>query len=112
HGGCGKARGDDEQVTQELTSNVDFKLKSSARAEGVTNVTARPIKRSTPQTTQVVTSLQEQYTRSQPNNLYQFGGIMFGQPGVTPDAGGYPHFRGSDPDKVGYEVEGIPVTDP
>src|SRR5205807_4885880 len=54
----------------------------------------------------------EQYTRSQPNNLSQVGGIMFGQPGVTPDSGGYPHFRGSDSDKVGYEIEGIPVTDP
>jgi len=110
--GYGEARVEDVQVTQDLTSNVDFKLSTVVQAEAVKQVVTRPVRRSTPQTTQVVTSLQEQISKSQPNNLYQFGGIMFGQPGITPDSGGYPHFRGSDSDKLGYQVEGIPVTDP
>jgi hypothetical protein len=110
--GYGEATVEEVQVTQDLASNVDFKLAATVQAEAVKQVVAPAVRRSTPQTTQVVTSLQEQITKSQPNNLYQFGGIMFGQPGITPDSGGLPHFRGSDSDKVGYQVEGIPVTDP
>jgi len=54
----------------------------------------------------------EQMTRSQPNDLYQFPGIVFGQPGVVPDANGYPHIRGSRVDQVGYMLEGIPIVEP
>jgi hypothetical protein len=110
--GFGEASVEDVQVTQDLTSNVDFKMAAVVKADAAKQVIARPVRRSTPQTAQVVTSLQEQITKGQPNNLYQFGGIMFGQPGITPDSGGLPHFRGSDSDKVGYQIEGIPVTDP
>lgn len=100
------------QVTQDITSTVDFKLAQQAKEETAKQVVAPFIKKSTPQTTHVVTARQEQLTRGQPNNLYQYGGIVFGQPGVTTDPGGYPHFRGSAEDKIGYMIEGIPVTDP
>jgi Carboxypeptidase regulatory-like domain len=102
----------DLQVTQDITSTVDFKLAQEAKEEAAKQVVAPLVKKNTPQTTQVVTARQEQLTRGQPNNLYQYGGIVFGQPGVTPDPGGYPHFRGSAEDKIGYMIEGIPVTDP
>lgn len=102
----------DLQVTQDITSTVDFKLALDAKEEKAQEVIASLVKKSTPQTTHVVTARQEQYTQGQPNNRGQYGGIVFGQPGVTPDPGGYPHLRGSDSDKIGYQIEGIPVTDP
>ncbi len=51
----------------------------------------------------------EQETKSQPNNLYQFPGLVFGQPGMSADAAGYVHVRGSDFNQVGYDVDGIQV---
>ena len=54
----------------------------------------------------------EQQTKSQPNNLYQFPGLVFGQPGITPDPSGYTHIRGSDFNQVGFDVDGIQVTEP
>jgi hypothetical protein len=102
----------DLQVTQDITSTVDVKLAQQAKEETARQVVAPLVKKSTPQTTNIVTARQEQLTRGQPNNLYQYGGLVFGQPGVTPDPGGYPHFRGSAEDKIGYMIEGIPVTDP
>lgn len=63
-------------------------------------------------TTYTATSADEQYVRGQPNDLYQFPGIVFGEPGVVPDATGYPHIRGARDDEVGYMLEGIPIVEP
>jgi len=54
----------------------------------------------------------EQLTRTQPNDLYQFPGVVAGQPGVVPDATGYPHIRGARAEQVGYMIEGIPIVEP
>ena len=54
----------------------------------------------------------EQLVKSQPNALYQFPGLVFGQPGVTFDTGGYVHLRGGDYNQVGFQVDGIPIIDP
>ena len=54
----------------------------------------------------------EQQTKSQPNNLYQFPGLVFGQPGITPDPSGYTHIRGSDFNQVGFDVDGVQITEP
>jgi outer membrane cobalamin receptor len=103
---------DDLQVTQDITTTVDIPLNEEVKEDTAKEVVATLIKKSTPQTTNVVTSRQEQFTQGQPANRGQYGGIVFGQPGITPDPLGLPHFRGSGEDKVGYLIEGIPVTDP
>jgi len=60
----------------------------------------------------VVTAADEQLTLSQPNDRYQFPGLVFAQPGVTPDSTFYPHIRGARANQVGYFLDGIPVTEP
>ena len=60
----------------------------------------------------VVTSADEQMTLSQPNDRYQFPGLVFAQPGVTPDNTFYPHIRGARVNQVGYFLDGIPITEP
>jgi outer membrane receptor protein involved in Fe transport len=60
----------------------------------------------------VVTSADEQVTLSQPNDRYQFPGLVFAQPGVVPDNTFYPHIRGARANQVGYFLDGIPITEP
>ena len=60
----------------------------------------------------VVTSADEQLTLSQPNDRYQFPGLVFAQPGVVPDNTFYPHIRGARSNQVGYYLDGIPITEP
>ncbi len=60
----------------------------------------------------VVTAAEEQLTLSQPNDRYQFPGLVFAQPGVTPDSTFYPHIRGARANQVGYYLDGIPITEP
>ena len=63
-------------------------------------------------TASVITADEEQKVKSQPNNLYQFPGLLFGQPGITYDPGGYLHIRGSDLFQVGFLLDGVSVIDP
>ena len=60
----------------------------------------------------VVTAADEQLTLSQPNDRYQFPGLVFAQPGVVPDNTFYPHIRGARANQVGYFLDGIPITEP
>ena len=60
----------------------------------------------------VVTSADEAMTRSQPNDLYQFPGLVLPQPGVTPDNTFYPHIRGARANQVGYYIDGVPISEP
>jgi len=63
-------------------------------------------------TVYVVTAEDEQLTLSQPNDRYQFPGLVFAQPGAVPDSTFYPHIRGARANQVGYFIDGVPVTDP
>ena len=60
----------------------------------------------------VVTAADEQMTLSQPNDRYQFPGLVFAQPGVVPDNTYYPHIRGARDNQVGYFLDGVPITEP
>lgn len=60
----------------------------------------------------VVTAADEQMTLSQPNDRYQFPGLVFSEPGVVPDNTFYPHIRGARANQVGYFLDGIPITEP
>jgi len=60
----------------------------------------------------VTSAADEQMTLSQPNDRYQFPGLIFSQPGVVPDNTFYPHIRGARTNQVGYLLDGIPITEP
>jgi outer membrane receptor protein involved in Fe transport len=104
------------EVLQDQTTVTDIALKPTvvevpgAEAE----VVAERVKprKDVSATVYRVTSNEEQLTRGQPNDLYQFPGIVFGQPGVIPDNAAYPHIRGARDDQVGYFLEGILITEP
>jgi outer membrane receptor protein involved in Fe transport len=98
-------------VTQDLTQRLDFSLERNViGGRGI--ITAPPVRRANTSTSTVITANEEQKVKSQPNNLYQFPGLLFGQPGVTYDPGGYVHIRGSDLFQVGFQVDGISIIDP
>jgi uncharacterized protein YfaS (alpha-2-macroglobulin family) len=59
---------------------------------------------------QVVITAIEQRTNAQPNNLYQFSGLVFGQPGMAAGAARSVHIRGSDFNQSGFDVDGIAIT--
>jgi len=99
-------------VQQDNTSTVTLALKKKVVSTGVTRGTVSAVRRTDTQTQYVITQRTEQLTKSQPNNLYQFPGLTFGQPGVTPDSGGYTHIRGSSENQVGFTYDGIPITRP
>ncbi len=63
-------------------------------------------------TVYVVTDEDEEMTLSQPNDRYQYPGLVFSQPGVVPDSTYYPHMRGARSNQVGYFLDGIPITEP
>ncbi len=100
-------------VSQDNTSPLDFTLESRViQTGGPTRIIGTPVRRTSPTTQYNISAKIEQETKSQPNNLYQFPGLVFGQPGITPDAGGYVHIRGSDINQVGFDVDGIQITEP
>ncbi len=99
-------------VQQDFTTVLDFSLVKRSISGGRTIVIAPTVQRTTTTTATTISAKVEQETKSQPNNLYQFPGLVFGQPGITPDAGGYVHIRGSDINQVGFDVDGIQVTEP
>jgi hypothetical protein len=100
-------------VTQELTSTVDLVLsKRETVFTGVQTVIAPLIHKNVTPTLYTVTSKEEQLVRSQPNNLYQYPGALISQPGIIPDADGYPSVRGSRIQEVGYMLDGILIVEP
>lgn len=100
-------------VTQDLTTNVVLQLQERAvLTTGVQQVTVPLVRRGVTPTLYTVTSREEQLVRSQPVNLYQYPGAAISQPGVVPDADGYPSIRGSRRLNVGYMLDGILLTQP
>ena len=99
-------------IQQDNTATVNISLKKKEVGTGSTRVTISPIRRTDTQTQYIITQRTEQLTKADPNNLYQFPGLTFGQPGVTPDSGGYTHIRGSSANQVGFTYDGIPLTEP
>ena len=99
-------------VTQDVTQRLDFSLVRSSVIGGGRIIAAPPVPRTTTATVSVITATEEQKVKSQPNNLYQFPGLLFGQPGITYDPGGYVHIRGSDLFQVGFQLDGISIINP
>jgi outer membrane receptor protein involved in Fe transport len=98
-------------VTADTTANVDFSLVKHI-ITGQRRVTVAGTRRNDPSTTVVVTARDEQKEKSQPNNLYQDTGLLLYKPGVTFDAGQYPHIRGSDGNQIEWMLDGIDLRDP
>ncbi len=98
-------------VTQDLVAKLDFSLEKEVVERRGTAV-GGGVPRSGIATGGVISAGAEQKDKSQPNNLYQFPGLLFGQPGITYDPGGYVHIRGSDLFQVGFQVDGISIINP
>jgi len=98
-------------VTQDNTTAANFTL-TKVTISGQRRVAVNAVPRTNTTTQYTISTKIEQETKSQPNNLYQFPGLVFGQPGITPDASGYVHIRGSDINQVGFDVDGIQITEP
>ncbi len=98
-------------VTQDITTTADITLEKLTITGG-RRVTINTIQRGQVATQSTISAKLEQETKSQPNNLYQFPGLVFGQPGITTDPSGYTHIRGSDIFQTGFAVDGINVISP
>ncbi len=99
-------------VTQDVNSTLDFSLAKKEVGRVGTGGRIAPTNRNGTDTHTPITARDEQREKSQPNNLYQFTGLLNYKPGVTEDSGQYPHLRGSDQNQINYEVDGIDVRDP
>ena len=99
-------------VSQDVTSRADVTLQLNTINTGTSTIRGQIVRRSGTDTVYGISAAVEQQTKSQPNNLYQFPGLVFGQPGITPDPSGYVHIRGSDFNQVGFDVDGIQITEP
>lgn len=99
-------------VTQDVTQRLDFLLERTTLIGTGRIAVAPPVPRTQTATVSVITANEEQKIKSQPNNLYQFPGLLFGQPGITYDPGGYVHIRGSDLFQVGFQLDGISIINP
>ena len=100
----------DQRVSADIALDKTVVEVAGAQAEVVAPRVS--LKEQVTATSYTVTSKQEQMVRGQPNDLYQYPGLIFGEPGAVPDATGYPHIRGARDDQVGYMLEGIPITEP
>ncbi len=103
-------------ILQEETINLDFALEPTVLevpgAEAKVTAAKLQVRPAVTATAYAVSSGDEQFARGQPMDLYQFPGLVFGQPGSVPDSIGYPHVRGARDDQFGYMLEGIPIVEP
>jgi outer membrane receptor protein involved in Fe transport len=103
-------------ITQDQMTTLDVGLEPTVLevpgAEAKVTAARLQVRPAVTATSYAATPQDEQHVRGQPNDLYQFPGIVFGQPGVIPDSTGYPHVRGARDDQVGYMLEGIPIVEP
>ena len=99
-------------VTQDTNSTIDFALAKKEVGRVGTGGRIAPTKRTDTLTETNISARDERQEKSQPNQLYQSTGLVNLKPGVTTDAGQYPHIRGSDQNQVNYSVDGIDVRDP
>jgi outer membrane receptor protein involved in Fe transport len=106
----------DVVVTQDQTTDLPIALEAAlvpaAGAEAKVTAARVSLRRDETSSVYVTTAPDEQMTLSQPNDRYQFPGLVFAQPGVVPDNTFYPHIRGARVNQVGYFLDGIPITDP
>ena len=99
-------------VQQDVTGSVDVTLTKKTISVKGGRILIAPTRRNSTISEFTVTARDEQREKSQPNTLYQSPGLLNYKPGVTEDAGQYPHLRGSDLDQTEFEVDGIDVRDP
>jgi outer membrane receptor protein involved in Fe transport len=106
----------DVGVTQDHTTQVEIPLSSTvveaAGAEAVVVAAKVHVHPEQTGSTYIVTKEDERTTLSQPNDRYQFPGLVFTQPGVVPDSTFFPHIRGARENQVGYMIDGIPIVEP
>lgn len=114
--GYSPAMSDGNTVNQNVSTNVDFTLTKTATVLG--HVTVRGVttvvQPSVPADQYVLTASSANSTNGSGGSmsLYQTPGIIATLPGVTLDAGGYSHIRGSRFDEVGYEYDGLTTVEP
>ena len=99
------------QVSQ-LTVALEPTVVEVPGAEAVIKAARVALRRDVTASVYAITAADEQLTLSQPNDRYQFPGLVFAQPGVVPDNTFYPHIRGARSNQVGYFLDGIPITEP
>ena len=100
-------------ITQDLTTTISLQLLDrEVVSSGVQTVTAPLVRRDVTPSVHTVTSREEGLVRGQPVNLYQYPGAAISQPGVVPDALGYPSIRGARGRNTGYMLDGILLTQP
>ena len=114
--GYTEARVTDVVVVQGQVTSVEVELEptvvEAAGAEAVVTAARVALRKDVTASVYVITGADEQLTLSQPNDRYQFPGLVFAQPGVVPDSAFYPHIRGARSNQVGYFLDGIPITEP
>jgi len=114
--GYAEARIVDLSVTQDHTSTVEVALTAVVvevpEAEAVVVAARVHLRPEQTGSTYIVTAEDERATLSQPNDRYQFPGLVFTQPGVVPDSTFFPHIRGARETQVGYMIDGIPIVEP
>lgn len=114
--GYAEARVEELVVVQGQVASVEVELEPTVvEAVGAEVVVTAPrvaLREDVTASVYVTTSADEQLTLSQPNDRYQFPGLVFAQPGVVPDSTFYPHIRGARSNQVGYFLDGIPITEP
>jgi len=110
------ARVTDLVVVQGQVSPVTVALEptvvEAVGAEAKVTAARVELRRDVTSSVYVTTAADEQLTLSQPNDRYQFPGLVFAQPGAVPDKTFYPHIRGARANQVGYFLDGIPITEP
>jgi outer membrane receptor protein involved in Fe transport len=99
------------QVSRVATA-LEPTVVEAAGAEAKVTAARVAVRRDVTSSVYVTTAADEQMTLSQPNDRYQFAGLVFAQPGVVPDNTFYPHIRGARANQVGYFLDGIPITEP
>lgn len=100
------------QVQQDIATNADFTLEKQTIKTGSSRILVSPVRRTGTSTQYTVTARTELMEKSNPNNIYQFTGLVWGVPGVVFDGAGFVHLRGSDQNQVGFMMDGVPVMDP
>lgn len=104
------------QITMDSTVTTNFDMKQEAIKETAAVITRpRPmIAKDQVNTLNLISSGQENLTRTDPTAVNTVPGVLSTLPGVVvePNGTGLTHIRGGKPEQIGYYIEGIPMTDP
>ncbi len=99
-------------IVQDISGTINFSLTKKEISRVGAGVSVPLTKKTDTSSSYTVTALDEKREKSQPNTLYQSTGLLNYKPGVTTDAGQYPHVRGSDLNQIDWSVDGIDLRDP